>query len=127
LKRFWKHLHRAQIGVTDRAALALLYEGLMQQAPSIGAGVGRAIAVGHSQSAGAGLAALHVIDAAVRETYQLAWAARAHLLTMAGQALQALDRAITLAPGSRVRSELARLRAALVAQIDPSKATDLLR
>jgi predicted RNA polymerase sigma factor len=117
------HTHRAQSGITDWAALSLLYEGLMQQAPSIGAAVGRAIAVGHSQTPAAGLAALDVIDQAVRETYQPAWAARAHLLAMTGQtqaAVQALDRAILLAPGERVRQDLAQRRVALMARSDAS-------
>ena len=63
------HVARARTGATDWAALALLYEGLMRVAPAIGTAVGRAIAVGHSQGAAAGLAALEQIDAPVREAY----------------------------------------------------------
>ncbi len=111
------HTHRAQSGVTDWAALALLYEGLMRIAPGIGTAVGRAVAVGRSQTPASGLAALDLIDAAVREAYQPAWAARAHLLAMDGQAaaaVQALDQAIALAPNSRVRQDLAQRRAGLM-------------
>jgi predicted RNA polymerase sigma factor len=111
------HTHRAQSGVTDWSALALLYEGLMRFAPGIGTAVGRAIAVGHSQTPAAGLAALDVIEHRVRENYQPAWAARAHLLTMDGQvaaAVVALDRAMALAPNERVRQDLAQRRSGLL-------------
>jgi predicted RNA polymerase sigma factor len=111
------HVARAQSGVTDWAALALLYEGLMQLAPSIGTAVGRAIAIGHAQNAAAGLAALDQIEVGVREQFQPAWAARAHLLTLAKQPLEAvaaLDRAIALTQSERVKQDLALRRAALL-------------
>lgn len=112
------HMDRARTGATDWAALALLYEGLMRAAPSIGAAVGRAIAVGHSQRPIDGLAALDLIDIAARETFQPAWAARAHLLAMAGQhdlAIAAVERAMALARGPRVLQDLQRRHAELLA------------
>jgi predicted RNA polymerase sigma factor len=69
------HVARAQRGVTDWAALALLYEALMRLAPGIGSAVGRAIAIGHAQNAATGLAALDQIEVNVREEFQPAWAA----------------------------------------------------
>ena len=112
------HVDRARGGQTDWAALALLYEGLLRLAPSLGAAVGRATAIGHSQGPAAGLAALDQIDAAGRDRFQPAWAARAHLLALAGrpgEAVAAMDRAIVLAAGPRVRAHLVARRAALVA------------
>lgn len=112
------HMDRARSGTTDWQALALLYEGLMRAAPSIGAAVGRAIAIGHSQRPIDGLAALDLIDARARETFQPAWAARAHLLTMAGQhhqAIEAVKCAIALAHGPRVLQDLQRRHAELIA------------
>ena len=99
----------AQSGRTDWDALALLYEGLVQRAPSLGALVGRATALGFAQGPAQGLAALDAIEPALCENFQPAWAARAHLLTVAGrcaEALAALQRAILLSRGPRVRAEL---------------------
>ena len=103
------HNHRADSGHTDWQALALLYEGLMQTAPSVGAAVGRAVAVGHAQTAEAGLAALDQIVPALRERFQPAWAARAHLCAAAGRrgdAVAAVDRALALTVAPRVRAYL---------------------
>ncbi len=110
------HVARAQTGFTDWSALALLYEGLMRTAPCLGAAVGRAIAIGQAQSPAAGLAALDQIDVGAREAFQPAWAARAHLLTLAQQpleAVKALERAIALAPSAQLRQYLEGQRAAL--------------
>jgi RNA polymerase sigma-70 factor, ECF subfamily len=95
----------------------LLYEALVRLAPSVGAEVARAAAIGHAQSAAAGLAALDQISAELQHNYQPAWAARAHLLTLAGrrpEAVLALDRAMALSSGPRVRAELAHRRQALL-------------
>jgi predicted RNA polymerase sigma factor len=104
------HNHRAHSGLTDWQALALLYEGLMHRAPSVGAAVGRAVAVGHAQTPEAGLAALDQIAPALREQFQPAWAARAHLCAAAGhprEAVAAVDRALALTVAPRVRAYLA--------------------
>lgn len=79
------HVSGIRAGHVDWDAIALLYEGLVRIAPSAGAAVGRAVAVGHSQGAEAGLACLELIDPTLRERFQPAWAARAHLLAMAGR------------------------------------------
>lgn len=107
------HVARAKTGITDWASLALLYEGLVRLAPSIGALVARAVAQGHAHSPALGLAALEQIDRALRDGFQPAWAAQAHLLAMSGrrqEALLALDRAMAMTTGPRVRAELARRR-----------------
>ncbi len=103
------HADRASTGRTDWPALALLYEGLVQTAPGIGAAVGRAVAVGHAQGAAAGLACLDRIDATIRDAYQPAIAARGHLLAAAGRAAEAItafERARTLTHNSAVRGYL---------------------
>ena len=100
------HAHRRVSGATDWPALALLYEGLMRQAPGLGAGVGRALAVGRARSPQDGLAALDRIDAAAAQAFQPYWAARADLLASGGQrqaAADAAERAAALTPDERVR------------------------
>ena len=96
------HVARTHTGVTDWASLALLHEGLVRMAPSVGAWVARAAAVGHAHGPLQGLAALDAIDPRACLDFQPAWATRAHLLALAGrrdEALQAWDRAIELSPG----------------------------
>jgi predicted RNA polymerase sigma factor len=107
------HLDRARSGITDWHALALLYEGLLRVAPTLGTAVARAVAVGHAQGPANGLAALDLIAQRDQQNYQPAWAARAHLLTQAGrlpQAQQALHRAAALATGERMRAHLQRIQ-----------------
>ena len=100
------HAHRRFGGTTDWPAIALLYEGLMRQAPSLGAAVGRALAVGRARSPQDGLSALDTIEAASVETFQPFWAARADLLAASGQrdaAASAAERAAALARDEPVR------------------------
>jgi RNA polymerase sigma-70 factor (ECF subfamily) len=102
------HLDRARSGRTDWPAVALLYEGLLRMAPSLGAVVGRALAVAHMQGPLQGLAALCAIDD-VAQGFQPYWAARTDLLARAGRRAEALDaaqRAIELARGGCARSWL---------------------
>jgi predicted RNA polymerase sigma factor len=111
------HIARSHTGITDWASLALLYEGLVRLAPSIGAQVARATALGHAHSPAQGLLAWDQIDPALRENFQPAWAARAHLLALAGrrpEAVLALDRALALTTGPRVRAALAQRRQKLL-------------
>jgi predicted RNA polymerase sigma factor len=111
------HIARSHTGITDWASLALLYEGLVRLAPSIGAQVARATALGHAHSPAQGLLAWDQIDPALCENFQPAWAARAHLLALAGrrpEALLALDRAMALTTGPRVRAALAQRRQKLL-------------
>ncbi len=103
------HTNRARSGITDWQSLALLYEGLMQLAPSVGTAVARAIAVGHSSSPAQGLSALDAGIAASNKSFQPAWVARAHLLFLGKhytQAVEAIDEAIRLTSDSRFRSHL---------------------
>ena len=105
------HAQRAVTGRTEWEAIALLYEGLMRIAPTIGAQVGQAAALGEARGAEAGLAALGAIpDDAVR-SYQPYWALRAHLLkrlSRVEEAGPAYARAIGLSEDRAVRDFLAR-------------------
>jgi predicted RNA polymerase sigma factor len=74
------HAQRARTGRTDWEAVALLYEGLVRLAPTIGAVVGRAAAVAEARGAAAGWALLSSIPAEMVQNYQPYWALAAHLL-----------------------------------------------
>jgi predicted RNA polymerase sigma factor len=81
----------------DAAALALLYDVLVAQAPGLGAQVGRALAHGRLHGPRHGLAMLDAIDPAAR-AYQPWWAARLWLAQAAGDdALAAAARAEAIA------------------------------
>lgn len=105
------HAARAVTGRTDVAALALLYEGLAQLAPTTGIRVSRAAAIAEAAGAQAGLAALGGLAAAEIVSYQPYWALRAHLLSRAGhgsEAREAYSRAIGLSDDPAVRAFLMR-------------------
>jgi RNA polymerase sigma-70 factor (ECF subfamily) len=79
------HARRAVTGATDWEAIALLYEGLLRAAPTTGARVGHAAALGEARGAEAGVAALDGLSAEAVRSYQPYWALRAHLLGRLGQ------------------------------------------
>lgn len=104
------HAHRLVTGRTDWKAIALLYEGLVRLAPTVGAVVGRAAAVAEAHGAAAGWALLEIISGEVVTTYQPYWALAAHLLTRLGrveEARTAYDRAIGLCEDEATRAFLA--------------------
>jgi predicted RNA polymerase sigma factor len=72
------HAERARGHAVDWSAIAVLYEGLVQLAPTLGAWVGRAAAVAEARGPRAGLALLDAIPPAAVQSYQPYWAARAH-------------------------------------------------
>ncbi|MGR3436281.1 MAG: RNA polymerase sigma factor [Shimia sp.] len=101
------HADRARTGTTDWAAIAQLYAGLVRMAPTLGARVAQAAAIGAWKGAEAGLAALDRIQAP--DTFQPYHAARAHLLAQAGRAdaaRDAYDRAIALSRDGAIRDWL---------------------
>jgi predicted RNA polymerase sigma factor len=103
------HIDRRRSGNTDWVSLSLLYEGLLSLAPSLGAAVARAVAVGHAQGYLQGLAALEQIPEEMQAHFQPAWVARAHLLEIGGQvgqALQSIHSAIDLTNDARLRNYL---------------------
>ena len=105
------HAARATTGSIDWKEIALLYEGLVRLAPSVGAHVGRAVALAKATNAAAGLAALESIPTTHSGTYQPWWAARAHLLGWLGrtaEARAAFEKAATLTQDSALRIYLLR-------------------
>jgi predicted RNA polymerase sigma factor len=110
------HAQRGHTGHTDWEAIALLYEGLVRIAPTVGARVGQAAALAEARGAGPGLAALDAMPPEAIATYQPYWALRAHLLTAVGraeEAAQAYARAIDLSEDRAVRTFLAEREAGL--------------
>jgi RNA polymerase sigma factor (sigma-70 family) len=103
------HAQRARTGQTDWEAVALLYEGLVRLAPTIGALVGRAAAVAEARGAPAGWALLHAIPTEAVNTYQPYWALEAHLLKRMQRfeaAREAYSRAIGLCEDQAMRDFL---------------------
>ncbi|RED11823.1 RNA polymerase sigma factor [Pontivivens insulae] len=113
------HCDRAKTGETDWRAIEHLYVGLMQTAPTVGAAVGQAAAVGEVHGPRAGLTALDRIEADALAVHQPGWAVRAHLLARDGQtraAAAAYDRALGLSSDAAVRAWLSARRDALSPQ-----------
>jgi RNA polymerase sigma-70 factor (ECF subfamily) len=78
----------------------------MEIAPSVGARVAQAAAVGEAQGADAGLVLLDALAARDMASYQPYWAVRAHLLRERGdadQARRAYDLAIGLAEDPAIK------------------------
>ena len=105
------HCARAQSGVVDGAALRKLHGALVEIAPTLGARVAYAAAVGRVEGPAAGLLALDAIGDAAVQRFQPAWATRAHLLGEAGradEAVAACERAISLTADVGLRQYLER-------------------
>jgi len=109
------HARRLEGGGVDWEAIALLYEGLVRLAPTLGARVGRAAALAQARGPAAGLAALDALPAERVAGYQPYWAVRAHVLAALGRddAAGAYVRAIELCEDEAVRVFLAGRKAAL--------------
>jgi RNA polymerase sigma-70 factor (ECF subfamily) len=105
------HAERARGRAVNWSAIAVLYEGLVQLAPTLGACVGRAAAVAEARGPAAGLVLLDAIDPSDVQSYQPYWAARAHFeqrLGHASQARAAFDMALCLTDDPSVRRFLER-------------------
>lgn len=83
------HDARLSTGVTDWDAVTRLYRALVATAPTRGARVALAAALGRSDGHDAGLAALDAVPESERERYQPWWATRAHLLAEVGRTAEA--------------------------------------
>jgi RNA polymerase sigma-70 factor (ECF subfamily) len=107
--------HHVRMPVNTES-VALLYEGLVREAPTLASYVGRAAALGEARGAAAGLAALATLERDQIASYQPYWAVKAHLHAGAGQIAKARE-AYTLAMGlcedPAVADYLAARRAAL--------------
>jgi RNA polymerase sigma-70 factor (ECF subfamily) len=103
------HAQRARTGRTDWEVIALLYEGLVRLAPTIGARVGQAAAVAEARGAAAGWALLQAVPAEAVASYQPYWALAAHLQRRLGQPAEAAyERAIGLCEDPAMRAFLLR-------------------
>jgi RNA polymerase sigma-70 factor (ECF subfamily) len=103
------HAQRAFTSTVDWNALALLYEGLIQLAPTLGAFVGRAAAIAEANGAEPGWALLESLPTDAVENYQPYWALKAHLLMQLGrnaEAKIAYTRAIGLVEDPAIRQFL---------------------
>jgi predicted RNA polymerase sigma factor len=103
------HGRRALTGRTDWEAIALLYEGLVRIAPTIGAMVGRAAATGEAFGAAAGMIMLEEIPGEVVRNYQPYWALSGHLLRRlerVEEAREATGRAMGLCEDEAMREFL---------------------
>ncbi|MBC8102590.1 MAG: RNA polymerase subunit sigma-70 [Cytophagales bacterium] len=103
------HTLRGLTGKTNWAAVAALYEGLVQIAPTLGGFVGQAAAVAEWRGPEAGLALLHDLAPGAVKSYQPFWAVKAHLLRLLNrtdEANHAFDLAIGLTEDSAVRQYL---------------------
>lgn len=103
------HMERARGRSIDWRAIALLYQGLLQQTPTLGALVGQAAALAQAEGPSRGLALLDQIESSLVAEYQPYWAARAHLLALTDQSTRAHEayaKAIALAHDPAVRQFL---------------------
>lgn len=104
------HGARRRTGVTDWAAILVLYDALLSRTGSIVVATNRAVAVAEVHGPDAGLAALDALGNDARlATYPPYWAARAELCARAGrgsEAHEAYVRAIGLAADPAVRDYL---------------------
>lgn len=102
------HCDRRKTGTTDWQAVTQLYEGLLQLAPTIGAAVAQAAAVGEAHGPQAGLRALDRINPDAVAQHQAYWATRAHLLAKSDPiaAKHAYERAVELTESGLVRGFL---------------------
>ena len=111
------HVHARLTGRDDPQAIALLYDGLVRLAPTLGALVARAVARSRVDGAEQGLALLDAVEPAEsKSAYQPYWSARAHLLEQLNRhddARIAYDRAIGLSEDPEVRRFLADRKRAL--------------
>lgn len=110
------HAQRAQTGRTNWEAVALLYEGLVQLAPTIGAYVGRAAALAEARGAVIGYAQLEAIPSGSVQGYQPYWAVAASLLRRLGryeEASAAYSRAMGLCEDRGMREFLAKEEAGM--------------
>ncbi|GAB5509979.1 MAG: RNA polymerase sigma factor [Hyphomicrobiales bacterium] len=100
------HAQRAEGRPVNWRAIVQLYEGVMALAPTLGAAVARAAAVGEAYGHDAGLSALAQLEDDAVRAFQPAWVTRAHLLAQSGQVSEAdsaYERAISLTTDPSIR------------------------
>jgi RNA polymerase sigma-70 factor (ECF subfamily) len=103
------HMQRSRAQAPDWDAIVLLYEGLLQIAPTLGARVSQASAIAEAHGPTASLRSLEMVPPDAVQTYQPYWALKAHLLHQLDQTAAARDayqRAIGLSENAAVREFL---------------------
>ncbi|MBE9140182.1 RNA polymerase subunit sigma-70 [Nodosilinea sp. LEGE 07088] len=102
------HAQRLRGAAIDWDALVLLYEGLIQLSPTLGALVSQAAAIAETKGPEQGLALLNTLPAEAIANYQPYWALKAHLLQRLNQAAakEAYQRAIGLSEDAAIRDFL---------------------
>lgn len=103
------HAQRAVTQSVNWEALALLYEGLIQLSPTLGAFVSHAAAIAKAKGLTQGLVQLDALPTETVKNYQPYWALKADLLKQLGyksEAQQAYSRAIGLTEGCAIREFL---------------------
>jgi predicted RNA polymerase sigma factor len=107
------HASRARTGHTNWPAIKLLYEGLLQLAPTLGAMLGQVAAVAEADGALAGYELLDRVPKEQVSRYQPYWAVRGNIFAKLGlyeDARVAFDKAIALTKDSAVRDFLLNMR-----------------
>jgi len=121
------HVHGVIEGAVPWDGIARLYEQLLALAPTVGARIAHAVAVAHAAAdPRAGLRLLDAIEQARIASHQPWWAARAHLMSMAGdpaEAVTAYGRALALTVEPRLRAWIEKRRLAAAAA-SPAGARD---
>lgn len=105
------HAQRSWTGRIAWDVVALLYQALIQHTTSLGARIGRAIALSHARGPETGLAALDELPADRLLNHQPYWSAKAYLLSQLGRSMDAsvaYERAIGLSEDPAVREFLRR-------------------
>jgi RNA polymerase sigma factor (sigma-70 family) len=103
------HTQRTVTQQVDWETLALLYEGLIQLSPTLGALVSYAAAIAEAKGLEEGLVYLKTLPTEAVKNYQPYWALKAHLLQKlehTSEARQAYSRAIGLTEDATVRDFL---------------------
>lgn len=103
------HNRRAVTGVTDHAAVAALYEGLVQVSPTAGARVAHAAAVSAAGDPARALALLDDLPSARVGGYQPYWVVRSSVLDRLGRRVDAAEAratAVALTTDDAVRAHL---------------------
>jgi len=103
------HIQRAITQQVNWDALVLLYEGLVQLSPTLGALVNQAAAIAEAQGFDQGLIKLNALPTEAVKNYQSYWALKAYLLKQLGcqlDAQQAYERAIGLTEDAAIREFL---------------------
>ncbi len=117
------HAARLHTGRVDTEAVALLHEALWRIAPSDGAAVARAVAIGEASGPAEGLAALEA-TVPQAERFQPALVARGHFLERLGrqpEASVAVTAALALTPEPALHAFLLDRLARLAGDLPPSR------